>query len=181
MQSRLVMMFYSDNDTNLNDMYDSLDTFYSINASEIDRFKIVIHLTKPSDRLKNTIRDRYPNAILVTSKSKLCAPCVLKQRRVRYGVVIPPGYKSAWPLWPYLDELRQTLRTHAVSHIKLCPDTDLQNHKTHEPIVRHYVTENVMIGNGNFCNDIPVLLKDKTNKDTDGPVGVLKPIVFTKN
>lgn len=182
MKSRLVTIFYdAGNPTALRE---SLDTFLALNASHLDEFKIVIHLRRPDSETSELIQTLYSHRTpyLTATTKPPCIPCILKRHRVRYGVVIPPGYKSVAPLWPYLDEIRFEIKeTPNLTHIRLYPDTDLSNTTTHKPLVYRYLhTYNIMLGNGNLRRDLPILVKSKMDQTPTSVSGVLKPIVFRK-
>ena len=181
MNNRLVVMFYESGDYEV--LCRTLTSFVEKNNAELYRFRLVIHLKNPDKQAVNSLRDFYSqHTISVTTGPKvICVPCILKRYKVRYGVVIPPGYISAMPLWPYIDELKHTLSvTDNLSHIKLVSDTDSRNTLTLEPLAYTYCTSHVLVGNGNLRPSIPALVKSYPNHTKTSVVGRLKPLVFTK-
>jgi hypothetical protein len=174
----IVTVFYDSGDTS--GLIASLDSFRVQNAVALDRFKIIIHLQSPDAETIEIIRDRYPNTLITTTKRSVCLSCIFKRHHVRYGLVIPPNYISTNSLWPYLEEMRHILRTYAVSHIKLVPDTDMRNITTKHPLVYHYATSHILVGNGNLSRNIPALVRTSAIKPSD-PCGALKVVVFSKD
>lgn len=184
MSSRIVILF--NNTGHESTLVQSVETFLMQNASDLDRFKIVLHLYRPDQQTVDTVKSRflsYTPHIIANSKPP-CVPCILQKHRVRYGIVVPTDYVSVAPLWNYIDEMQQILSTVPnLSHIRLIPDTDLYNKTTNSPLVYHYNTRHIMLGNGNaLSTEYPALIKSsktKTSKQTTVS-GVLRPVVFSK-
>lgn len=182
MKSRMVIIFYDAGDPLA--LRHSLDTFLVMNASHLNEFKIIVHLLRPDNEASELIQTLYSHRTpyLTATTRPPCIPCILKRHKVRYGIVIPPGYRSIAPLWSHLDEIRYNLRELPdLTHIRLFPDTDLSNTTTHKPLVYHYHTYNIMIGNGNLRRDLPILVKSNLTQTPTSTSGVLKPIVFRKD
>jgi len=174
-------MFYESGDYEV--LCRTLTSFVEKNNAELDRFHIVVHLKNPRNQIVDALRDLYSRyTISITTSAKvICIPCILKRYKVRYGIVIPAGYVSALPLWPYIDELKHTLSTtDNLSYIKLVPDTDSRNDLTFEPLAYTYCTSHILVGNGNLDKSIPALVKSYPNHTKTSVVGRLKPLVFAK-
>lgn len=181
MKSRIVTIFYDGGDLSL--LRHSFDTFLVMNNAKLSEFKLVVYLYRPSHETVETVKHLYAHRTpyLTAGATLPCIPCILKRHRVRYGIVIPPGYRSIAPIWPYLDEIKHNLKEiPALTHIQLTPDTDLSNKTTHKALVYRYNTANIMIGNGNMHRDVPVLTKAKLDQTPSSVSGVLKPIIFRK-
>ena len=182
MKNKLIMMFYETGDYMA--LHSSISSFIEQNHAELGQFHIVIHLRKPDDETITAFKDLYTKyGVAISTGSKgICIPCILQRNKTRYGVVIPAGYDSVRPLWPYLDELRQVLSTtDNLSYVRLVPDTDSRNELTKDPLVYQYSTANVLIGNGNYTRDLPALVKAKIAHTKTSVTGQLKPRVFVKD
>jgi len=180
-QNRLTTMFHDAGDYDI--LCRTIASFLRQNSAELDQFRIVVHLQSPAPETVDIIRDRFRrfNIAIATSKKPLCAPCILKRHKVRYGVVIPPGWISMWPLWPFVRELRYILsNTPKLSHIKLINDAELTNELTKSPVIYEYATAHTLIGNGNLNKTIPTLIKDPLKHTKQSLTGKLKSNVFTK-
>lgn len=182
MRSRIVVVF-CDATKSIWDLCDSVDTFITQNASELNQFRLLITLYRPDYSAVDLIKSRYLSVTphLLADSKPPCLPCLLHRHRVRYGLIIPSTHVSARPIWPYLDEIRHVLRTvHNLGYIRLAPDTDLINRTTDSPLVYQHYTRHIMIGNGNaLATDYPVLYKTSTPDPSTHTTGVLRPQVFT--
>lgn len=181
MKSRLPVVFSAQ--FHIRSLCATINTFIDLNAGSLGKFKLIIYLTRPDadtvELIKSLYLDRTP--YLMAGPKPPCVPCILKRHKVRYGVVIPPGYISVLPLCNYIDEIRHTLSTiPELTHIRLDPNTDLTNKITNRPIVYHYYTRNILVGNGNFSTDYPVLLKTNGAHSATSTCGMLRKVVFTK-
>jgi hypothetical protein len=180
MKSRLLTVFCGA--ITPQDLERSVMSFINQNISELKQFKLVVHLCRPSaetaEYAKTNIAQYTP--YIEVSKSLMCAPCELKRHKVRYGVFVHASFRSVSPLWYYVDELKHTLQTvPEISHIKLSPDYETKNHITNAPLVYHYHTRHVLVGNGYLSAQYPMLVRSSTTSPTD-PSGVLNTIVFQR-
>lgn len=161
----------------------SIDTFLVMNASDLDRFTIIIHLRAPSEDAKSLVRSLYSHRdiTIMTSKSSPCMPCIMKRHKVRYAIIIPPGNRSIAPLVSYLDEFAVVLQNYpTLTHIRLLPDTDHCNLITKRQLVYRYATSHVLVGNGNLRRDLPILIKSTLKQTTTSVSGMLKPQIFRR-
>lgn len=179
--SRIVVMF-CDSGSGPERLCESVLAFVSLNAVEISKFKILVYLVRPdaetADMVKSKLADITP--YITVGLKPPCVPCIWKKHRVRYGIIIPTDYIAQRPLWPYLDEIRHTLLTVPnLTHIRLGPDTDATNLLTRLPLVYHYHTRHIMLGNGNIPARYPVLLKSDVKPSRSTVSGVLNEVVFS--
>lgn len=159
----------------------SLDTFLVMNASDLARFQIVIHLKSPDQDTIDLAKRLYSHrgVTITKGKSSPCMPCIMKRFRTRYSVIIPPGFRSIAPIWPYLDEIATVLQSYPrLTHIRLLPDTDTQNLIHKSPLVYHYATPHILVGNGNLRRDLPILIKSSLKQTPTTVAGMLKPQIF---
>ena len=162
----------------------SLDTFLVMNASNLHQFQLSIHLKSPDPDTKDLVKRLYSHrgVTIITGKSSPCMPCIMKRFRTRYAVIIPPRYRSISPLWPYLDEIATVLQSYPrLTHIRLLPDTDTKNLIHNTPLVYHYATPHLLIGNGNLRRDLPILMKSSLRQTQTTVAGMLKPQIFRQH
>ena len=182
MRPRLPVIFYSDV-LNIKSLYRTIDTFIDMNINSLLEFKLIIYMTRPDAATVEMVKSRYLDRTpyLMAGAKPPCVPCILAKHKVRYGVVIPPGYASILPLSRYLDEIRHTIAAiPELTHIRLDPHSDLTNKFTGRSIVYHYHTRNILVGNGNATKTYPVLFKTRAVPSATSTCGKLRKVIFQK-
>lgn len=181
MSSRLLTLFSDTGDPQ--SLAKSAESFIDQNSSHLAQFKILIYLYRPTHQTVEMFKEKFLHRTpyIMAGSTPPCIPCVMSRHKVRYGVLIPGGWMSIGPLWPYLDEVRHTLSNiQNLYYIRFSPDTDLINRSTNEPLVYNYYTSNILIGNGNHTlpKSSPVLAKAKPPASRPIVTGGLRRLVF---
>jgi hypothetical protein len=156
----------------------SVKDFISLNACEMLRFKVIVYLHRPDHSAVELVkRELKPLTPYLTAGSKPpCIPCILSKHKTRYGIVVPSNYFPIAPIWPYIADIRKTLRDYPdLRFIRLTPDFS----PTNTPRVAHKHTRSIYITHDQpLPAGSPVLLKSKIPGSNVS--GILKPIVFTR-
>ena len=183
MNSRLPILFISAGPKHTQALLYSIETFLDANACALDQFRPILFLYRPDhstvELVKSTLQDQIPLQYIHADAKPVCVECVFKRYGARYGFVIPSDYYSIAPIWPYLPQIRNAITNNPnLTLIRLTKDLDILNSSTRDPLIYHYTSKNIMIGNGNPRSNTPSIYRFPKTKIANQITGCLTPSPF---
>lgn len=174
---RLLTLIYDDG-SGAQQLADCAQSFINQNAAEMSKFKLILYLYRPDQPAVDLVKGQFHGhtPYLMAGAKPPCFPCILSRHKVRYGLVIPCNFVSTAPIWPYVEEFRETLsNTPSLAFISLVAPSAPAN----TPIIYHQHTRHVWLTEGMpLPPTVPVLAKGKPPGTTPIVSGALKPLVF---